>query len=91
MGLLRLGVLATSGKQDERRLPIHPLLVERIDADLRERIVLERGYGERFGVSDSDLEPLVHRIGSREDVLATSDVVLLPKRQPSDLAEKSVV
>ena len=87
MGLLRLGVLATSGKQDERRLPIHPLLVERIDADLRERIVLERGYGERFGVSDSDLEPLVHRIGSREDVLATSDVVLLPKPQPSDLAE----
>jgi hypothetical protein len=32
---LRLGVLARSRKENERRLAIHPLHVERIAADLR--------------------------------------------------------
>jgi hypothetical protein len=40
---LTLGVLATSGKEHERRLPIHPRHLERIDADVRSRTFLERG------------------------------------------------
>ncbi|MCG2623379.1 N(5)-(carboxyethyl)ornithine synthase [Arthrobacter sp. I2-34] len=85
--MLSLGVLATTRKAGERRLPIHPLHFERIDADLRERIILEQGYGERFGVSDAQLEPQVARIVSREELIAAADVVVLPKPQPEDLAE----
>lgn len=85
--LLKLGVLAHSSKPDERRLPLHPAHLERIDADLRERIMLERGYGERFGVADAELEPLVAGIGSRAEVIAWGDVVLLPKPQALDLAD----
>ncbi|WP_026535061.1 N(5)-(carboxyethyl)ornithine synthase [Arthrobacter sp. H14] len=87
--LMSLGVMSTSRKRDERRLPIHPKHFERIDKDLRDRMILERGYGERFGLSDAQLEPLVGRIGSREEVLAGSDIVLLPKPQAADLAEFS--
>ena len=83
--LLRLGVLATSRKPDERRLPIHPAHLERIDADLRASMTLERGYGLRFGIPDSDLEPLV-ALADRERIIAESDVVLLPKPQADDLA-----
>ncbi|GAA1444883.1 N(5)-(carboxyethyl)ornithine synthase [Leifsonia poae] len=82
---LTLGVLATSAKPDERRLPLHPARLDRIPAELRERIVLESGYGSRFGVDDDDLRPLVGRIASRAEVIASADVVLLPKPQPSDL------
>jgi len=84
---LSLGVLATSRKESERRLPIHPRHLERIDAELRGHITLERGYGEPFGVSDSQLEPLVGRIATREQLVADTDVILLPKPQPSDLSE----
>ena len=35
MDQLSLGVMSRSRKENERRLPIHPLHVERIDADLR--------------------------------------------------------
>ncbi len=59
---MSLGVLSRSRKEDERRLPIHPLHFDRIDADLRDRIILEHGYGNRFGVSDSQLAKLVGRI-----------------------------
>jgi alanine dehydrogenase len=85
--LLTLGVLAGSRKENERRLAIHPRHIGRIDADLRARLVLERGYGERFGVSDADLEPLVGRVTGRAELLAAADVVLLPKPQAEDVAE----
>ncbi len=86
-GLLRLGVLAHSSKPDERRLPLHPSHFERIDADLRQQMVVERGYGERFGVGDAEIESFVARLGSRDEIIASSDVVLLPKPQASDLEE----
>ena len=82
---LTLGVIGTSRKPDERRVPIHPAHFERIDDDLRGRISVEAGYGERFGVSDDQLRPFVGRIASRDEVIATSDVVLLPKPQLDDL------
>ena len=82
--LLRLGVLATSRKADERRLPIHPSHIGRIDADIRAAMVLERGYGERFGMR-TELEPLVGAMADRDEVVALADVVLLPKPLAEDL------
>ena len=50
---LRLGIMSTSRKENERRLPIHPRHFDRIDAGAAERgSTLEHGYGEPFGVSD---------------------------------------
>jgi alanine dehydrogenase len=83
--MLSLGVVGTSRKPDERRLPIHPAHVERIDAGLRERIFLERGYGERFGIADDVLGPLVGGLRTRDELLAESDVVLLPKPLVEDV------
>ncbi len=85
MGGVTLGVVATSRKVDERRLAIHPDHVERIDPALRARMVLEEGYGERFGVPDERLAPLVAALLPREAVLTSADVVLLPKPLPADL------
>ena len=83
---LSLGVVGTSRKRDEHRLPIHPRHLGRIDADLRRRIFLERGYGRRFGVSDAQLAPEVGGMRSREELLEECDVIVLPKPLPEDLA-----
>ena len=85
MDQLSLGVMARSLKENERRLAIHPLHVERIAADLRERIYLEYGYGERFGVPDEHLAACVGGLRTREELVAECDVILLPKPQPPDL------
>jgi alanine dehydrogenase len=84
---LDLGIVARSRKENEHRLPIHPLHFARIDADLREHVHLEHGYGERFGVSDEQLAPLVGGFRSREELVAECDVVLLAKPLHEDLAE----
>jgi alanine dehydrogenase len=83
--LLSLGVLARSQKENERRLAIHPLHLERIDASVRRRIYLERGYGERFGMPDEQLAGHVAGVRSRGQLLADCDVILLPKPLPDDL------
>ncbi|MFI0367047.1 N(5)-(carboxyethyl)ornithine synthase [Actinomadura sp. 1N219] len=82
-----LGITARSGKENERRQPIHPLHLDRLDPALRSRVYLERGYGERFGVTDEDLEPQVAGLLSREELIARCDVVLILKPQPDDLKQ----
>jgi len=84
---LSLGIVARSRKENERRLPIHPLHSPQIDAALRARMFVEHGYGEPFGVSDDEVAAQVGGLRTREQLIAECDVILLPKIQPSDLAD----
>jgi alanine dehydrogenase len=86
MAPLSLGVVGTSLKPDEHRLPIHPEHLGRIDADLRRRTFLEHGYGQRFGASDAELAPIVGGLRSREQLLEDCDVLVLAKPVAEDLA-----
>ncbi|MEA2844718.1 MAG: hypothetical protein QOJ69_2389 [Actinomycetota bacterium] len=87
MDRLSLGVISQSRKENERRLPIHPSHLERIDPALRRNLYLERGYGARFGVPDDQLAPLVAGFRSREQLIAECDVILLAKPLAEDLRE----
>lgn len=80
-----LGLVGSSLMDDEHRVPIHPDHFDRIPADLRARIIVESGYGLRFGVSDSELAGYFSRVGSRAETIAVPDIVLIPKPQLADL------
>ena len=82
---LSLGVLAQSLKENERRLPLHPHHLSRIPAHLREHVYLERGYGERFGLSDDALRGSVAGLMTRDQLVAECDVILQPKPLLSDI------
>jgi alanine dehydrogenase len=84
--LLGLGVIGSSAKENEHRLPLHPAHLPLLDTDLRARITLEHGYGARFGVTDEALSDHIAGFASRAELLADSDVVLLPKPQHEDVA-----
>jgi len=84
---LSVGVLARSQKENERRLAIHPLHVDRIEAGLRPSVHLEHGYGERFGVPDEQLADRVAGLRGRDHLLADCDVIVLPKPVADDLRQ----
>lgn len=86
MTLLRLGVIGTSAKENEHRLPLHPEHLPLLDPDIRGQITLEHGYGHGFGVPDAELSEWVGGFASREELLSGSDVVLLPKPQHADVS-----
>lgn len=85
MDPLRLGVLGTSTKENEKRLPIHPSHFERIDEDLRAHIYLEHGYGERYGIHDDHLAPLIGGLMTHDEIINATDIVLLAKPTLADV------
>ncbi|WP_336923505.1 N(5)-(carboxyethyl)ornithine synthase [Aquipuribacter sp. SD81] len=87
MERLTIGVVGATRKPDERRRPLHPAHLDRIDADVRAHLLVERGYGVHFGVDDAEVARWVGGVVDREELLARADVVLLPKPVAADLAE----
>ncbi|MDY0909214.1 N(5)-(carboxyethyl)ornithine synthase [Microbacterium sp. CFBP9034] len=84
---LILGVIGASRKPDERRVPIHPDHFDRLPEEVRARVIVEEGYGERFGIADDLLRPLVAAVVPRAKVIEASGVVLLPKPQADDVRD----
>lgn len=86
MSASTLAVVGTALLENERRLPIHPSHAEQIPAELRRRMIFERGYGEPLNVSDDTLAGLFGGLASRADLLAEGGIVLIPKMTVEDLA-----
>lgn len=80
-GLLTLGLLAGSTMENERRLPLHPRHLDRIDRDLRARMIVERGYAAEFQLEPGYVESRVGRVAERAEVIESADVLLLPSRK----------
>ncbi len=58
MSKLTLGVIGTSKKEDERRVPIHPEHLPRIPEHVRHQLIFEEGYGAPFGIADAEIPSL---------------------------------
>lgn len=90
MNNLKIGVIGTSKKIDERRLPIHPEHIVRIPELLRKQLIFEEGYGAPFGISDSEIAALCGGIDTRHNFLANLGVVIISKPVLADLEELKV-
>ena len=84
--LLSLGILAASRMENEQRLPIHPSHLDRIDPDIRARMVIERDYAADFQLEPGYVESRVGRVAERSEVIESADVLLVPKPQAADVA-----
>ena len=86
----KLGVIGTSKKEDERRLPIHPDHLIRIPEHLRKQLIFEEGYGRSFNISDDEIKALSGGMASRSELLADLGSVIIAKPVLSDLEELKV-
>jgi N5-(carboxyethyl)ornithine synthase len=87
MSNLTLGVIGTSRKEDERRIPIHPEHLPRIPEDIRRQLMFEEGYGEPFGIADSEIAAQTGGIATRHELLADIGTVIIAKPVLVDLQE----
>jgi len=83
----KFGVIGTSKKENERRVPIHPDHLTRLPKPLREQLVFERGYGGPFGWTDAQLTKLSGGTASRHELLADLGSVILAKPVLEDIEE----
>jgi len=82
-----LGIIGTSRKPDERRVPIHPDHLSRLPEAVRRQMVFENGYGLPFDLSDAQLSAQTGGVASRAQLLATADTVIIAKPTLADLQE----
>ncbi|UVE96893.1 N(5)-(carboxyethyl)ornithine synthase [Dietzia sp. B32] len=73
--------------ENERRLPLHPHHLDRIDPEVRARMIVEHGYAADFQLEPGYVESRVGRVAERSEVIRDADVLLLPKPQASDVRE----
>jgi len=85
MSKLTFGVIGTSNKPDEQRLPIHPDHLARIPQDDRQHLIFEEGYGAPFDISDSQIAAQTGGVAPRADLLAEIGNVIIAKPTQSDL------
>ena len=82
-----VGVIGTSKKVDEQRFPIHPEHLKRIPEILRRQLIFEKGYGEPFGLMDSEIAAMTGGIATRQELLADIGSVVINKPVLADFQE----
>lgn len=84
MSLLTVGVFATSQKEQEKRVPIHPQQLSWIDEEVRRHLIFEEDYGLPFDMSNDALRALTGGMASRDDLFERCDIALLAKPLQAD-------
>ncbi len=87
MKKLTLGVIGTSRKEDEKRVPIHPDHLSRLPEDIRKQLIFENGYGSPFGLDDDFFVSQAGGVASRNELLTELGSVIIAKPVIADLQE----
>ncbi len=87
MKTLKFGVIGTSRKEDERRIPIHPEHLIRLPQEIRRQLIFEEGYGSPWGITDSEMSDQSGGVAPRHELLATLGNVILAKPMLADFEE----
>lgn len=87
MTLLNMGVIGTSKKEDERRVPIHPDHLNRIPEHIRRQLIFEKGYGVPFNIDDEEISEQTGGIATRSEILSDIGSVIIAKPVLSDFEE----
>ncbi len=87
MNQLTLGVVGTSRKKNEKRVPIHPDHLARLPENVRRQLIFEEGYGTPFNWSDADIAAQSGGIATRHEILADIGSAIIAKPIQADLEE----
>jgi len=87
MSKLTIGVVGTSKKKNEQRLPIHPEHFTRIPKHIRQKLIFETGYGHPFGLTDKEIAAQTGGVASRSELLANTSAVIIAKPVLADFKE----
>ena len=90
MALLKMGVIGTSRKEDERRVPIHPEHLKRLPEHIRRQLIFEKGYGAPFNIEDEEIAALTGGMATRSEILSDIGSAIIAKPVLSDLKELKV-
>ncbi|MEV0505256.1 alanine dehydrogenase [Streptomyces spectabilis] len=87
MTQLTVGLITAPRASDDRRLPLHPQHLARLEAGISSQLYAETGYGTAFGIPDDHLAQACGGICTRQEIFAECDVILVHHPAPQDLTD----
>ncbi len=81
---LTLGLIASSHKENEKRVAIHPAHFQHFDEETRKHIYAEKGFGRHLRISDDEITPHVAGLMEREEIFERCEAVMIFKAAPAD-------
>lgn len=85
---MKISVIGTSKKENEKRVAIHPKHLDLIPKNIRKQLYFEENYGEPFDFSDKQMQSLTgNQPQERSELLKTSDAVIIPKPVEEDFEQ----
>jgi N5-(carboxyethyl)ornithine synthase len=84
--MMTVGLFGTSGKENERRVPIFPEHLDRYPEAFRRAMVFETGYGKDYGLGDEFFRERGAAVDSRDGLFDRCELLVLPKPVPGELA-----
>lgn len=81
----KIAVISTSHFENEKRVPIIPEHIALIPDEMRANLSFEKNYGHNFGVSDEYILRFGCKVAPRDELVSSSDVVILPKPTAKDI------
>lgn len=85
--MYKTGVIKTSRKENEKRIPVYPEHLPWIDEKIRKHLWFETGYGADYGFPDSYFLEMAGGVMTREEIVQESKLIILPKPVARDLEE----
>jgi len=74
---MELAIIGTSGKENEKRVPVHPRHIGILKAEVRKALHFETGYGTPFGVSDGEIEEMTgNPLRDRDTLMEYQNIVI---------------
>lgn len=84
---MKIGIIKKSLKENERRVAIYPEHLSRIPKKVLSQMAFETGFGLDFGFPDEYFLDHGAQIESRDALLESSELLILPKPMPRDLSQ----
>ncbi len=85
--MIKIGVVKTSLKENERRIPIYPEHLPSIQSNIRECMLFEDGYGSDFGFSGAQIASYCAGLRDRKSLFKECDLLIIPKPTDQDLLQ----
>jgi len=82
---MKIGIVRTSKKENERRVPVFPEHLARYPEPLRRDMVFETGYGADYGLPDAYFTAQGASVAPRDELIGGCDLLVLPKPMPEDI------
>jgi alanine dehydrogenase len=87
--MMTMGIIRTSHKEHEKRVPIYPDHLQWIPETIRKKMYFEVKYGEEYGYSDEWFSGMCGGMLPRKELFKRCDLIVLPKPVVEDLNEMS--